>query len=97
MKTYRQGDLYIKEVDALPKGMKRIVDNVVLRGEVTGHAHRLQSGELWGKNGAMFMNIPISAFLVHEEHKPIKLPKGKFAVIRQREYLTKDMTKVVAD
>ena len=97
MNIFRQGDVLIQEVSEIPKGLKRIKDGIVLRGEVTGHAHRLQGGELFGKDGSMFMNIPSPALLVHEEHKTIKLPVGKYAVIRQREYLSKDMTKVVVD
>ncbi len=35
--------------------------------------------------------------VVHEEHNTIDLPVGKYAVIRQREYVSSDMTKIVRD
>lgn len=98
MKQLRQGDLLIKQIGSLPQNLKESKDNILLRGEVTGHSHLLQGGRLLkDKAGAMFLDIPDTALLVHEEHKPIKLSSGKYAVVRQREYQSKDMTRLVID
>ena len=45
----------------------------------------------------MFLDIPQLGFVVHEEHNPIRLAKGHYAVTRQREYVMGDMTKLVID
>ena len=94
---YRHGDVLITKVSDIPKGAKKKVDNVIVYGESTGHAHRLIGGEIFTKGNAMFLKVTKKGKLVHEEHKTIELPKGLYAVIRQREYLTKDMTKIVVD
>lgn len=98
METYRQGDLLFRRVENLPQDLLEVTDKIILRGESTGHAHRLQNGKLFkDKNDAMFFMIPKFGVIVHEEHNPIKLNKGVYAVIRQREYTSNDMTKLVVD
>ena len=97
MKQYRQGDIYIQEIHDIPVGVKKASDGIILRGESSGHAHRIIGGELLKKGEAMFLNVLKKAQIVHEEHKTIDLPHGKYGVVRQREYLSKDMTKVVVD
>ena len=94
----RQGDLLIKRIDSLPSRLKEKKDLVILLGEVTAHKHRLQKGKvLLDKNGSIFLNVPESTLIVHEEHKPIKLQKGFYAIIRQREYVMADMVRTVVD
>lgn len=97
MKTYRQGDLFIQEVSEIPTGVKKILSGIVLLGESTGHSHRLVDGQVLTKGQAMFLQVNKKAQLVHEEHKTIDLPKGMYVVIRQREYVSADMVKVVVD
>lgn len=98
MKTFRQGDILLQEVLEIPKGFKKSKDTVLLYGESTGHKHSLQGGDVYrDMNNAMFLNIKDKALLVHEEHKPLVLSAGKYAVIRQREYMSADMTRVVVD
>ncbi len=94
---YRQGDLLIMKSGQIPKGAKKVLSGIVLRGEATGHNHRLVGGDVFLVNGAMFLDVKKSAQLVHEEHKPITLSRGKYAVVRQREYQSKDMTRIVVD
>lgn len=89
---YRQGDLLILKVNKIPrkKKLKRVEDKIILRGEATGHAHKLVGGELFGRFSGrgyeMFIEVPTSGKVVHEEHDQIILPKGSYHVIRQREY-----------
>jgi len=94
---YRQGDLLIQKIEAIPEGTTQVITGIVLEGEATGHHHRLQGGSVLAKDGLMFLDVSDKALLVHEEHKPIALTKGKYAVIRQREYMSKDMVRVVVD
>ena len=94
----RQGDLLIQPTGSIPKGVKKVLDNVVLEGEATGHHHRLVGGYVYKHtNGAMYFQVNKKATLVHEEHKPIEFKAGKYAVIRQREYVSSDMVRPVVD
>ena len=93
----RQGDLLITKVLDIPIGSKIDTTGILLRGESTGHAHRISGGELLRKGEAMFLNVGKKAVISHEEHKPITLGKGKWGVVRQREYVSADMVRVVVD
>lgn len=95
---FRQGDLLFKKVDELPKRLKKVENGIILRGENTGHSHRLVGGDLFSdKDGIMYLSVVGKGQIVHEEHNIINLSKGKYAVIRQREYQSKDMVRVVVD
>jgi len=84
---YRQGDLLFVKVDRLPKrGLVRVYDDVIVRGEATGHAHRLVGGELYRAGDTMYIVVRSVARVVHEEHAPIVLERGFWKVVRQREY-----------
>jgi hypothetical protein len=80
----------IAAVKAIPTGAQRRPTPVLVRGEVTGHAHRVAdptSAEVWERHGQMFIAVvAASATIVHEEHKPITLPQGYYRVWQQREY-----------
>jgi len=43
-KHYRHGDILLIKIDKLPENMKFKIrrSNIILKGEVTGHAHRLE-------------------------------------------------------
>lgn len=94
---FRQGDLYFSKTGTIPKTAKVDTTGILLLGESTGHAHRVTGGDLLRKNGLMFLKVAKKAVISHEEHKPITLGKGMWAVTRQREYAGKDMVKVVVD
>lgn len=59
---------------------KKIDGNVLADGEVTGHAHRLGSTEVFENlDGTREFNISkLTDVLTHEEHNPITLPSGHF-------------------
>lgn len=97
MNIYRQGDVLIKQVAELPEGLKTQKGNVLVYGESTGHSHKLVGGSVKVKSDEMYIIANDGAKIVHEEHNTIDLPSGKYMVIRQREYLSSDMTKVVID
>lgn len=97
MKIYRQGDVVIKEVTEIPKRMTKVKNGVILKGESTGHTHRLIGGDVLTGKDLMYLLVTKKGQIVHEEHNTIDLPKGKYMIIRQREYLSKDMVKIVVD
>jgi hypothetical protein len=85
---YRQGDLLFLRQDG-PAAVKLTTrqSNVIVMGEATGHAHRLQAGTiLEAPDGTLYLDIPQTTQVVHEEHGPITLEPGCWQVIRQREY-----------
>lgn len=95
MSKYRHGDLLVHTIDKPNlRLIKQFVedDAILLRGEATGHAHRLQGDfTLFRSNdkdeqGVGYFEVHSKANLNHEEHGVIDLPQGFYAVVRQREY-----------
>jgi hypothetical protein len=95
---YRQGDLLFLWQDTLPAvNLNARQSNVIVAGEATGHAHRLQAGTiLEAPDGTLYLDVPQTTRVVHEEHRPITLEPGLWLVIRQREYHP-EATRMVAD
>lgn len=93
---YRHGDLLVHQTDRpdlrLIKQFVEENDAILLRGEATGHNHRLQGDfTLFRSNdkteqGQGYFEVHSNANLTHEEHGNIDLPKGFYAIVRQREY-----------
>ena len=90
---WRQGDLLIRKATARPhNAFIPVRDGVVLRGDTSGHAHRLQGGLLetaeFPRNAIWFATVgEDGAVLSHEEHGPIELEVGNYIITRQREYI----------
>lgn len=93
----RQGDVLIRKVDALPKGLKEVpLDDrgriVLAEGEVTGHAHVVECDEATFLAADLtdlenrFLRVEHEAQVVHEEHDTLTLEPGFYEVRRQREY-----------
>lgn len=83
---YRHGDLLLERIDNIPKGAKKRNTNIILDGEVTGHAHRLIGGAILDVAEQAYLSVPQTATVVHEEHNTITLPAGDYVVTRQREF-----------
>lgn len=84
---YRQGDVLLRKVNGLPSRAQKQKTDVILEGEVTGHAHRIVHGKIymgWGEQ--MFVKVAPGGRLIHDEHGPIDVEPGVYAVVRQREY-----------
>ena len=86
VKMYRQGDLLFMEVDSIPKIAKFVENSIIVRGEVTGHAHRIVNGQVFRTWDQTYLQADQGARVVHEEHGPIELEAGVYVVVRQREY-----------
>ncbi len=104
--AFRQGDVYIKKVDSLPKDLKlKALDNnrvVLAYGEVTGHAHAIYTPEkvqLFTSNDInetkQFLNVLEDAEIKHEEHSTISLPVGTYEVRIQNEYSMGEMRRTL--
>jgi hypothetical protein len=90
MTLYRHGDVLIALVRSIPDGATPQPGNVLVRGEATGHAHRIEdpkAAQLFRHQGTLYLRVSSErASLVHEEHATIVLPRGDYRVWQQREY-----------
>jgi hypothetical protein len=83
----RQGDILLRRISRMPANVTEVRDNVLARGEVTGHSHRIVGAKVFRNgNQQLLVEVPEAATLVHEEHAPISLDAGIYEVVRQREY-----------
>lgn len=92
VETYRQGDVLLARVEALPKTAQRkaVEERIVLAwGETTGHAHAIDArfAKLYQNGAERFIEALDGAILVHEEHSAITLKPGIYRVVQQREYV----------
>ncbi len=87
----RQGDLLIVRVNKMPKDVLKQKSLVLAEGEVTGHFHELDKGEVYESDGVLYFRVDSDspAKLNHPEHKTIVFEPGEYKVIRQREYQPK--------
>lgn len=104
LKHYRQGDVFLKEVESVPEGAeventKESKNRVLAYGEVTGHSHRFDPAamQFYTFDEKRYVEIQEeTALLRHEEHGEIKVPGAKtYEVIIQREYVPGGWTQVV--
>mgnify|MGYP001607305035 FL=1 len=87
---YRQGDILIERIETIPASAKRRRQRkriVIAEGESSGHAHVVDTAVPFDDAGITYLDIQQAvAMLTHQEHATIELPRGKYRVIRQREY-----------
>jgi hypothetical protein len=92
---WRQGDVLIESVDAIPEGAElREGPPILAYGEATGHSHRVEAPEtaqVWVLYGQLYLKLLEAATIVHDEHGPIALPAGTYRVWQQREYAPEDI------
>ena len=96
---YRQGDVLFIKIEALPtEPLTERKSPIIVEGEVTGHAHRLLSGRILETAQQMlYLDILAHTQVVHEEHKPIDLEPGYYQIVRQREYVAPELSRMVVD
>lgn len=92
----RQGDVLLEKIDKEPEGFYKVRENnVVAYGEVTGHSHRLTDGVTKEYVEGLVLSAFEGSQLVHDEHDPIDLDPGFYAVTIQREYTAGDVRRVL--
>ncbi len=96
---WRQGDVFIIALPNPPTGTRVDRRPVLAEGEATGHAHRLQdpgSAQVFSVGAGLYLQVLAnSATVLHEEHKPVTLPRGNYEVRIQREYSPQAIRRVV--
>ena len=104
-KIYRHGDLLIRQVKKIPCAI-RLDTNIIAEGEVTGHNHKLYgSHQVYGtspKNPRVieptYFQAKEDISLKHQEHATLKISKGNYVIIHEREYEPfKDIEQEVID
>lgn len=82
----RHGDVQLIPVNSIPEA-KKLDRKELAYGEVTGHAHRIDIGEIFEtKEGELYLNVEKLSRVSHEEHKTVAIPKGKYRIIIKRQY-----------
>ena len=97
--NYRHGDLCIKEIEALPKGLTKLNHNILAEGEVTGHAHRLEGGKFQlyeDEKGILYFTVEEETKVNHEEHGVKPLREGIYFIDVEEEFnpFTEELRKV---
>lgn len=84
----RHGDVILIKVSEIPQEAKLLQGRKELAyGEVTGHAHRIDVGDLFEtKDGKLYCKLERKSKLSHEEHKDILLSPGCYEVVIKRQY-----------
>ncbi len=92
---WRQGDIFFVKLEQEPDFERGtpVKTGVIARGEETGHMHRVSPASLADGatlallGGSMYLRSPeAGATIVHDEHGPIQLPVGVYAVVNQQEF-----------
>lgn len=93
---WRQGDVLIERIDDTTPLTQPVSGNLLVRGEGRYHGHFATGDiEVYCDEHHMYLNVITSGKIEHlhtetleftGEHHPITLPKGKYRIIRQREY-----------
>lgn len=94
----RQGDLLFIPIRKKPDNLRPHPDGAILaHGEATGHTHRLESLEgvtvSVDEKGEIVIETKDSVRVLHEEHRPVTLDKGRWRMVRQREYDPEEVAK----
>ena len=86
-KLYRHGDLLIKQVKKIPEFATQLSTNIIAHGE-NGHIHKIhgvhQVYETPDKQ--IHFEAKQDVLLKHEEHLTLKISKGNYEVIHEREF-----------
>ncbi|MHB1125322.1 MAG: hypothetical protein ACYC0T_21770 [Ramlibacter sp.] len=97
---YRHGDIYLKKVEDIPKGLDVKNITVLAEGEATGHLHQFTAPvKAYTRTediDARFLEIMSDVELTHPEHKTISIAPGKYEVHHEQEfdYFTEEIRRV---
>lgn len=98
---WRHGDVLVATTTEMPEEVQLQPHTILAKGEITGHAHRIAEPgaallfQSVTDNNLYLKIVAAQATLVHEEHKPIVLPRGTYRVWIQREYTPQEIHRVI--
>lgn len=93
-RIFRHGDVTLRKIDAIPKGLKKEAGSTLALGEVTGHHHTFSKGSVQlftpttrDTDAVKYVDVTSkTASLSHQEHKKIDVPQGQYKMTLEREY-----------
>lgn len=78
--------------------MKKIKNNVLAEGEVTGHAHRAvgKGVIVYQSTHGRDIEAPSGATITHEEHHHITIPAGDYetGIVREQDHFAQDIKQI---
>lgn len=91
MNNYRHGDLLLRQIEELPKGLKKLQSNILAEGEFTGHHHKIVADPIdltlyEDAQGRKYFKLDKDANLTHQEHETITVKKGLYFVDIEQEF-----------
>lgn len=97
---YGHGDVRLFEISTLPQGLEKFETNAVAEGEVTGHAHRLDSNSevlIDRKTSVRYLKVVAPSALTHEEHDTREVPPGlyRIGIVRETDHIGKVTRRVL--
>ena len=86
-KIYRHGDLLIRQVDKIPESATQLSTNIIAHGE-NGNTHKIQgSHQIYETpDKQILLEAKQDVSLKHQEHNTLKISKGNYVVVHEREY-----------
>lgn len=83
----RQGDVQLIRIEELPDALKKLDRKELAHGGGTGHAHRIDVGELFEtEQGELYLKVSELAHVSNEEHKDVVLKPGNYKIVVKRQY-----------
>lgn len=97
---YRQGDVFLVQVECLPRGSMpaQCGGRVILaHGEATGHTHSVSTefAQLYYFHNQRLLKVRRATQLIHQEHSAITVEPGVYQVVQQREYTPQAVQRVM--
>ena len=84
---FHQGDVILEPINKIPQGAKFLRKDIVVRGEITGHAHTIEKSLIYEKDGTLYVRVIEDNPMTHEDHPSTEIiPKRDYRVRIQREY-----------
>jgi len=94
-KCYRHGEILLKKVSELPKGLELSKSNIIMQGS-HGNNHSIDTGKLYFKKEGDYIFgylVAKNTNLLHAEHgvgkgslKKAKIDDGIYQLLKQNEY-----------
>ena len=98
-KAWRHGEIVFLKVTSIPK-LAETKSNIFAKGS-HGHDHSFKGGKMYllEKPEGFIIGYFVAkdTKLFHDEHSPkgCELPNGKYQIIKQQEFINKEMVQVI--
>lgn len=100
----QQGDVIGRRIETLPGSVTQVQPSrrglVIAAGEVTGHAHRIESLDgvklYQGPDGLRVLEVSEAAPMTHEEHDTVTWPPGiwEIGTVREKDWTAETVREV---